>query len=97
VPDLDTYFTAIEALRVSAAAELEVIAQAAGRDSPLHLRCQEAWRQREAAASLSLQFDDFDNATEILDRGVHSLQHALDAAQREHLPVEQVYALIKSC
>jgi hypothetical protein len=85
------------ALRRSARRELDVIAEVTGRDSALLGRCREAWRRREADASASLLCGDPANAVAILDRGVHALQHALEASRRERIPVDELFALMMAC
>ena len=97
MPDLDHHQRELAALRRSARRELDRVAEVMGRDSALLSRCREAWRLREADASASVLHGDTANAVVILERGVHALRHALDAAGREHLPVDEVYALMVAC
>jgi hypothetical protein len=87
----------IEALRRAASSELKAIALAAGPESPLYECCYVAWRLREADASTSILFADLPNAVTILDRGVHSLRHALEASRRERMAPEELFSLMVSC
>ena len=90
----ELYRNTIDALRRRAASELEEIAGVVGVDSPLYLRCLEAWRRREAAAAVSIWHQDLANAEIILDRGVHSLGLAMEAWRGEQIPVEELFALM---
>lgn len=97
MPDLDVQRETLAALRRSARRELALVAEVSGRGSPLHLRCLEAWRLREADASASILHGDVANAEVILDRGVHALGHALQASGRERIPVDELFALMVAC
>lgn len=95
--DLDDQQRQLAALRRSARRELELVAEVMGRDAPLLGSCREAWRWREATAAVSLLHGDVANAVVILDRGVHGLRHALDAACRERIPPDELHALLTAC
>lgn len=97
MPDLDDHLRALAALRRRARRELDHIAEVCGRDSELLARCREAWRRREADASTSILCGDVANALEILDRGVHALQHAVEASRRERIPMDELFALLVAC
>ncbi len=87
-------WTLIQALRLEADHQLEVIAFRVGSDSRLHRRCREVWGDWEREALTSIMHGDFANAEVLLDRGVHALRHALDLAQKDRLTEDDLLALI---
>jgi hypothetical protein len=84
----------IQALRQSAARHLAVIATRTGHASRLHHRCREVWGDWEREALVSILHRDYANAEVLLDRGVHSLRHALEVVQKERLTEEEMVKLI---
>jgi hypothetical protein len=87
-------WTLIQALRLSAAQELAVIADEVGQDSTLLERCRQAWSGWERQALISILHRDLANAEVILDRGVHALHHALDLIRTDRLSEEDLSKLI---
>jgi hypothetical protein len=89
-------WTSIQALRQAAHRELVTIAAELGDDSPLLARCREVWGNWEREALISTLHQDYDNAEVMLDRGVHSLQHALQLVREDHLSQDELMSLIAS-
>jgi hypothetical protein len=84
----------IQSLRLSADRHLAVIATRTGQASRLHQRCREVWGDWEREALVSILNRDYANAEVLLDRGVHSLSHALEVVQKERLTEEEMVKLI---
>jgi hypothetical protein len=102
-PNRATHFTpgvtggrwaVIQSLRQSADRHLAVIATRTGRASRLHDRCREVWGDWEREALVSILNRDYANAEVLLDRGVHSLRHALEVVQKERLTEDEMVKLI---
>jgi hypothetical protein len=89
-----TRWSGIQALRRSADLHLAVIATDAGTDSRLHHHCREVWATWEREALVSILHRDYANAEVMLDRGVHTLRHALDLLRTDRLSEEDVASLI---
>jgi hypothetical protein len=84
----------IQSLRQSADRHLAVIATRTGQASRLHHRCREVWGNWEREALVSILNRDYANAEVLLDRGVHSLRHALEVVQKERLTEDEMVQLI---
>jgi hypothetical protein len=84
----------IQSLRQSADLHLAVIASRSGPDSRVLRRCREVWGDWEREALISILHRDYANAEVLLDRGVHSLRHALDVVQKDRLSEEEMLSLI---
>jgi hypothetical protein len=87
-------WTRIQALRHSAERHLAVMAVQTGTASRLLQACHEVWSGWEREALISILHRDYDNAELALDRGVHSLRHALDMVQKARLSEDVILSLL---
>jgi hypothetical protein len=87
-------WTLIQSLRQAADQELANIAAEVGEDSRLLQRCREVWDNWEREALISILHHDYANAEVMLDRGVHSLRHALQLVNQDQLSEEELVSLI---
>jgi hypothetical protein len=87
-------WTLIQSLRQAAVHQLAEIASQVGADSRLLMRCREVWSDWEREALISILHHDYTNAEVMLDRGVHSLRHALQLVHKDRLSEEELLSLI---
>jgi len=88
------HWAVIQSLRQSADRHLAVIAARAGRDSRVLRCCREVWGDWEREALISILHRDYANAEVLLDRGVHSLRHALEVVEKDRLTEDEMVSLI---
>jgi len=90
----DSRWATIQSLRQAADHHLAIIETRAGRDSRVLRRCREVWGGWEREALISILHRDYANAEVLLDRGVHSLRHALELVQKDRLTEDEMLSLI---
>jgi hypothetical protein len=91
---VESRWSAIQALRQEADRQLALIAADTGEHSRLHRLCREVWGGWEREALISILHHDHANAVVMLDRGVHALRHALDLVHKDRLSEDELVSLI---
>jgi hypothetical protein len=93
---LGTPWEPIDRLREAARLLLEAVEIESGRQSELHLQCEEVWRRAEEEAKDSILHADIKNAFARLDQALHVLSRAPEIARRAELGPADLGALLKA-